>query len=178
LTCPPQIDPRCVNAFQTEAYRKFLFSLSHQEDPSPLAGCRDSVAGSVCPTSITSPLRPPLLPTTLRRQYPHHGTSINPKPAHTSGVEVKGVDGGSPAPGRLTAVRSPGTGRGRNHPTAAATAPGSFRGSKRRPMFVPSLLLSFILHRTPRFSGGALFAPSAATVCWALRVLSVTLSLK
>ena len=34
-------------------YRKFLFSLSHQEDPSTLAGCRDSVAGSVCPTSIS-----------------------------------------------------------------------------------------------------------------------------
>ena len=33
---------------------------------------------------------------------------------HTLGVEVKEVDEGSPAPGRLTADRSPGTGRGRS----------------------------------------------------------------
>jgi hypothetical protein len=105
--------------------RKFLFSLSNQEGTSLLTGRCVSVAGSTCPISMTPPHRPSLLPAAFCCQYTHHGTGINSKPEHTSGVEGDGVDGGSPAPGCRTAVRkSLGMNRGRNRSTAAEPALG------------------------------------------------------
>jgi hypothetical protein len=57
------------------------------------------------------------------------GMMCNPKPTRTSNVEVKGEEGKSPVPGRLTAVRkSLGTGRGRSRRKAEAT------GSQMGPM--------------------------------------------
>jgi hypothetical protein len=50
------------------AYRKFLFSLSHKEGTSLLAGRR--VARSVCPTSMNPPRRPPQFPSATDGQLP------------------------------------------------------------------------------------------------------------
>jgi hypothetical protein len=44
----------------------------------------------------------------------------NPESPRTSIVETEGEERRSPVPGRLTAVRSPGTGVGRNRRKAAA----------------------------------------------------------
>jgi hypothetical protein len=50
---------------------------------------------------------------------------------HTSDVEVKGVDGGRPAPGRLTVDRSPGTGR--EIVPQRRSPPGEFQGVEAPP---------------------------------------------
>ncbi|MBP2677567.1 MAG: hypothetical protein H6Q82_632 [Deltaproteobacteria bacterium] len=78
------------------------------------------------------PHRPPLA--AFRRQYTHHGMGINSKPAHTSGVERKGWVGRGRPPVVLlwSVVRN---GSGRKSSDNGGDRPGSFSGSKRRPMW-------------------------------------------